>query len=1052
MNIKKISNFNFCCCKDIASRTKILRAVRIRPPVKLYIFLLIATLAIIAGPLKTAGSAEGERPLSLSNIEDLLLNDSSHMQEIAELIRELGVDFEKTTPEMITMLKSKNADKGVIDALIEKAEPEGHIKVTSTPMENISIMINGRQYTTPANTVVKPGSVRIVYSGSERFESYEKNIDVSYGKSSHIEIVMTPIPLSMDEITDKIDSYTPDKSIADDIVKCGVDFEWSLNDIYKLRNHDSIISAIFSVADPARLEWTFDNIYKLRDHSSIVSTILSVVDLVDFEWTDDIIYKLKDYGSIISAILTVTDPNDSILLVDSEPSDMPLVVNGIDRGNTPQIIKEELGDVAKITVMGDDIFKGQGVSAQIVGGITIEHIELEPLVLPDVFIKLMNISGNTVEPGRQVKINAVVSKKGPAKLRYTWKSDSGFFKLDNTLDPVNYWNAPFDQGDCNITVGVVNNSVVFGEGTRSIKVSSPNKDLNLGGYSRSRKLTSKIGMGSNLQISDVGFDSDNNMYVLDPSSNSIRVYFQTGEYYGSLCKGKISGPRAMVIRDNKIYLIHNQDSKNIERYGRSGKLKESYNSRKERKKDIVTVKEPTDLVAGSEGELYVLDGKKRNISVFEESGLYRLSFGNSGTETLERPIAIDVDSKENIYVLDAPKREPHKIVVYNSRMQYKRKISFIGTKFSSAKFTDMVSDKQKKTIFLTSSTARCVVSTDLSGENIGEFGYIDNPFKIAIDRFSNVYVTDMKNNSIFKFIQNSEKNYIHYGVFSNNSFKNITDIAADRHGSLFLLNGTSNEIVKVSKDGWELARFGGKSAGSKILKAPQTMVSGKGGDYIYVLDQAYYSERVLQFDNSGKFKGVIAGKKHNNKLFSPKDIDSDEYGNVYVLDRISWGKHRINVYSHSGDKINEIDLFGKKPTRVAAERHGRDFYVLFRDYIKKYEYSENKNKYKSKDYSDDVLKNTSLLRVSNYGRVMAAVTPGESTHDIRFFKEKINSTKNSNKGILEQTLYGRDSFKTAKDIEVDENENLYILDTTSNLSIYKQENLRYNYTSNRLTR
>ncbi len=965
MHIYKLNNFLTNLYKCISGRHKtVISTVRITAPGDRYAFLLIATLILIVCPLNIAEPADKKRPLSLSNIEDLLTNDGSHQKEIAELIREFGVDFKKTTSEIISMLSSKNADSSVVDAVIEVAEPEGHltVKSKSASLENIPILINGQEYTTPVNTVVKPGTVRITYNGTDhngtdRYESFDKEIEVSHVGNNYVEIPIVPIPFPFAEIINRIET------------------------------------------------------------------------MAGFKLSDDHKNQLDIHEGIVHDILSNANTKSSILLVDSEPSDKPLMIDGIYRGNTPLFIMEEIPDKIVIKIEPDGIHEGCVVPFTIRRG-EINKVEKIKLPFPDG--KLILTFKKPVIPGKTVECNASMINKNSANMIYKWKSDNGFFQFDRTIDPVNYWYAPFKLGDHKITVEAVDNNVVNGEDTKSIKVNKPEDDYDLGRYSRIRRFTGLTNLHSSLQVSDIDFDNKNNMYVLDPSANCIRVYSRHGEYKKSLCRGEISTPKELLIKNNKIYIIHNQNGMDIEMYDcSSGKQEATYN----RKGDDVIVKNPIKLAVGTESELYVIDGKKRNISVFEKSGQFRDSFSYSGTESPERPIAIDVDSKGNVYVLDSPKRKRSQIIVYNDRMQYVKKISFNNRKFSNAKFTDMVLNNYNNRLFLTNSSNNNIVSMDLSGKNINEFGNISNPFKIAMDRFSNIYVTDMKNNRIFKFVQNKDE-YIYYGIFSNNSFKNIVDIAADRHGSIFMLNAHTYDVIKISKDGWELSRFGGKSSGFR-LTPPKSLVSGKGGEYIYVLAQGqFYPNQVIQFDNSGKLIRVIAGKKHKNFLKNPQDIDSDEYGNVYVLDRASWSKpgNCVNVYDYNGNKINEIELFGKKPTNITVGKRGRDVYVLFRDYINRYEYSVDMNKYIKKYYSDYVLENTSLLKTNNYGRIMTVNTPSNLDHDISFFKGNI-------KGELDQILYGKKNFKTVKDIEVDDSDNLYVLDTNSKLYIYKQDKL-----------
>ena len=948
---------------------------------KLCAFLLIIFMVNLACPFYTAIPGEIRGPFSLEAVEGMLKNDNSYQEEIADLIKICGVEFKESTPEIISKLKIHGAGRSVIAAVIEVAPPIGRLDIVSEPLQNISLKINNVDYETPVTTVIAPGIIKIIFEGSNRYERYETEIEVKQGRSNPetVKIRLKSIPFSLTEIKGLLKDKASSGEIVKDIEDFGVDFKLS------------------------------------SDHIKILINL-----------------NASDF--IINAILEVTDPGNSILIVNSEPSGKSLFVNGINHGITPAYIVDRLPEKAKIRINGgeehEEYIEVVGISQ---GEINTTKIILEPHYGPAISsITLKNIKPNEVMPGKQIEVTANIVNKGSETLIYSWETKGGYLLFNNTLKPVNYWTAPFEEGNHTITISINGTSRIYDQKSETITVNKPNMNYDLGRYKELKVLRNKIGFHSNLHVLDVDFDDENNMYVLDPAGQCIRVFAPDGTYKKPLCYGRISTPKELLIKDNKIYVIHNKSDMAIERYNINGKLEESYNKRKKYKKDITTIKKPVAFAVGNQGELYVIDDYFPNIAVFEKSGRFRLRFGNSGTETLKEPIGIDVDRNGYIYVLDSKKEE---VLVYNPKMQYERTIDL-----QSGKYTDIVIDNDKNRIFLTNTSGKNILVVDFSGKTITKFGYLENPFKIAIDKFSNIYVTNKKDSYISKFIQNTD-GHRYYGKFGTKISGNIIDIAVDKNCSIFMLDKRGREIIKMSRKGWELTRFGE----SKKLRRPTSIAAGKGGEYIYILDNPHNDSKVLQYNNDGKFLRVIASK-NDGRIIKPCDIDSDKHGNVYVLDE------KIGdclIYNHRGEFITQIEtdkLVGYRPIKLAVEKQENNVYVLFRK--KPFSFTPIKSKrviniytkehnYVGQRYSEEVDDNTSILKVNNYGRVITAATPNQAEHEISFFYDK----------ILDQTFYGGDYFKTAKDIEVDGVENVYILDMENNVRIYKQENLKYDYTN-----
>lgn len=694
----------------------------------------------------------------------------------------------------------------------------------------------------------------------------------------------------------------------------------------------------------------------------------------------------------------------------------------------------QITKVENNTSLGKVLQEGEDSDHKIKPMSYVEEANDPPVPNQPPIISSININPDAIQPGKQVEVKVDAFDKNSDALIYSWEADRSYFLSDNTVIPVNYWIAPFEKGDYTITINVNDQRGGFDEMKKTITVSDIAWNDNYGNYSIIRTFKNNIYSGYDsdvLNVLDVDFDSKNNMYVLDPKEKGISVFDPNGRYLKTLCSGRFVSPNELMIESDKIYVIYD-NNRLIDRYDLMGNQEVTYNMKKTSEHEIDILRKPMGIAVGNEGELYVIDGIGPNIGVFEKNGHFRLRFGNGAAERgeLVNPVAICVDRGGCIYVLDSGKGE---IIVYNPMMQYQRSI-----KLKTVEITNMYLDKRNEQFYLLNASSNTVVVVDTSGRTIHEFGRLRDPLKITMDKFSNIYVTNKIDSCIYKFIL-KENAYNYYGKFGTNPFTKIANITADKDGSIFLLNESSFEIIKVDQNGWELTRFGGKDRdfGKESLKKPISIVAGECGKFLYVLDK--YRKEVLQFSNSGEFLKIVVSEKEG-RISDPIDIDSDKEGNLYVVDAKA---DVCFVYSSKGEFKTQIGTKGKKkefeylykPTRVAVEPDGETVY-LFDDNSK----LKKINVYVKKDAGsaypylryDKVSDVVSLLKVNNYNRLMVAHTSESNPYGINFF---------INNGDLERTLTGKDSFQTIKDTEVDSAENVYILNNASNVYVLKQQRL-----------
>ena len=201
-----------------------------------------------------------------------------------------------------------------------------------------------------------------------------------------------------------------------------------------------------------------------------------------------------------------------------------------------------------------------------------------------------------------------------------------------------------------------------------------------------------------------------NIYVADNHNNCVKVFGNTAKYllkFGDRKgEGKMSSPRGLLIRGNKVFVSHNDcilvyelDGKFVSGIGSKGSGELQFNR-------------PWGLSTDeSNNDIYICDYKNNQIQIISENLHYKSQFGK---DTLYRPSDIKL-YKDNIFVLDQSNPCLH---IYNK---------------------DLVLQKS--------------VVTRVEGQQV------IYPYFFFIDKFGYILITDYNTDSIL--ILNSEFEFIH---------------------------------------------------------------------------------------------------------------------------------------------------------------------------------------------------------------------------------------------------------------------------------------------------
>ena len=269
-----------------------------------------------------------------------------------------------------------------------------------------------------------------------------------------------------------------------------------------------------------------------------------------------------------------------------------------------------------------------------------------------------------------------------------------------------------------------------------------------------------------------------------------------------------------------------------------------------------------------------------------------VSYFESGTTSIERPLNVALDAKGELYIVDGG----------SSRV----------LKFNRA--------------------GKLVSEWGEPGEGQGQFDF--GPGKaeksaLAFGPNGVVYVADSFNNRVQKFDKrgNFEAEWGIEGLEAG-QFRDPFGIAVGPDWSVYVSDGLNNNVQKFDRDGNLLAAWGEIGIQPGKFSWPNSIAASQEGR-IYVADRS--NRRVQVFDRDGGFlfKFGFPGNDDGNFL-QPTGIAVDQNGNIYVAD-VRRGD--IQVFDSSGEFQMKWDgagldsADGFQPRALVVDKNGRVYIV-----------------------------------------------------------------------------------------------------------------------------
>jgi len=167
-----------------------------------------------------------------------------------------------------------------------------------------------------------------------------------------------------------------------------------------------------------------------------------------------------------------------------------------------------------------------------------------------------------------------------------------------------------------------------------------------------------------------------------------------------------------------------------------------------------------------------------------------------------------------------------------------------------------------------------------SGGSNGYFGQLTG---IAVDTAGNVYVADMGDSCVQKFKSDGTfiSSFGSYGLFDF-----ISGLAVDNNGNVFVANSGRYNVCKFSSSGTYLTSWGSQGTADGLFAYGISGISVDAAGNVFVVDGN--NDRIQKFDNNGKFitnwGAVGAGNQKLNIGLTNSGIAVDSAGGVYIAD------------------------------------------------------------------------------------------------------------------------------------------------------------------------
>ena len=247
------------------------------------------------------------------------------------------------------------------------------------------------------------------------------------------------------------------------------------------------------------------------------------------------------------------------------------------------------------------------------------------------------------------------------------------------------------------------------------------------------------------------------------------------------------------------------------------------------------VDQPSDIVVGPNGDLYLVDGVNHRVVVLSDRGEWKFSFGQEGVGQGEfkLPLGIDVSAEGKVFIADTGN---HRIQVFDLKGNFLNMFAVTtspGEKPSDP--VDVLSSKLKGYVYVADNDNHQIKVYNQSGifqfqwgrfgEGPGDFRY---PGMLAVNEYNEIYVVDVLNTRVQKFdpFGNHITDIGSWGVLPGTLFR-PKGVAVDRKNRVFVGDSYMG-LIEVFTD---LGRFLGVVCENRKIRQFRTPVG------LFIIDE-----------------------------------------------------------------------------------------------------------------------------------------------------------------------------------------------------------------------
>ena len=269
--------------------------------------------------------------------------------------------------------------------------------------------------------------------------------------------------------------------------------------------------------------------------------------------------------------------------------------------------------------------------------------------------------------------------------------------------------------------------------------------------------------------------------------------------------------------------------------------------------------QPSDVVAGNNKRVYVLDGVNNKVKVFNRKGATLFSFGGTGKGKgkLNFPLGIGIDEADRIYIADSGN---HMVQIFSPEGNYLSQFSTEETakeKIKPSDPTDVVVNNTLKRCYVVDNDNHWILAYDLEkgvplktygtmGMGESEFRF---PFLLDIDQEGNLYIVEVINTRVT--VIDPEGNYLttigSWGVEKGELYR-PKGVAIDAKNRVFVSDSYLGIIQVFDKDGDFLFVLGDEKGNIMKFETPTGLFIDKDMR-LYVVEMFADRVKVLRLKN-----------------------------------------------------------------------------------------------------------------------------------------------------------------------------------------------------------